>query len=96
MALRDVASDLITSHDVGEKAYQLFVDSRLKKDMSFYEPLKKFQLKSFGSLKVKTKTKLANKETILKADYQLFSWMLLIASSREMHMKEVVLVTGEL
>lgn len=89
-APKSVVSDLITAQEQGEKAYQEFVDSRLKTGTSFYAPLKKLQLKSFGSLKVKTKAKSGNKETVLKADYQLFSRMLLIASSRKMDMKEVL------
>ena len=50
-APKSVASDLLTAQDQGEKAYQEFVDSRLKKGTAFYNPLKKLQLKSFDSLK---------------------------------------------
>ena len=90
VAPKDIENDLIRAHDVGEEAYQKFVDSRLKTGTSFYDPMRKVQLKTFGSLTVKTKTKFANKECVLRADYRLFSRMLLIASSRKMDMREVL------
>ena len=56
----------------------------------FHECLPKLQLKTFASIKKLPKKRLTNKETMLKADNRLFGHMVLVANSRNLHMRQVL------
>lgn len=89
-ASEDVKNDLLRGQELGSTAYNSFVESRLKEGKNFYEPLKKMKLKTFSSMREKKKTTRGNVETVLMADHQLFSRMLLLASTRKLDMKDVL------
>ncbi len=80
--------DLLTAHQQGETAYREFQE-RLEMGDGFYEPIKKLQLKNFGSMKKKIQ-KGTTKEVVLKADRRLFGNMILIAQNRKLEMGEVL------
>ena len=86
----DVAKDLLTAQEKGEKAYQEFQANRLEMGDNFFDRLPKMQLKTFDSIKKKNTKKLSNKVVVLKSDNKLFGQMLLVASSRKLDMKVVL------
>ena len=55
---------------------------------NFFSPIPNLKLKSFKKKNVKTKTS-TGKEIILKADKNFFSFMTIVAQSRQLDMKEV-------
>ena len=52
--------------------------------------MSKLNLKTFSSIKHSKKTKLSNKEVVLKADNKLFGHLILVASSRNLQIREVL------
>ena len=87
----DVKHDLIVARKK-EKAYDEFRKSRLEENASkdFYERQPKLQPKTFIDLKKSKKTKVPGKDVILKADRRLFGNMFLVATSRNLDMREVL------
>ena len=87
----DVVHDLLNARSVGESAYQIFQSDRLEKqNPKFHDTLPKHRLKTFSDVKKQRKTRLSNKETVLRADHKLFGRMLLIAASRHIDISEVL------
>ena len=88
----DVKHDLINAREKGGKAYDEFQKSRLDENAykDFYERQPKLQLKTFSYLKNSKKTKVPGKDVILKADRRLFGNMVLVATSRNLDMREVL------
>ena len=75
----------------GDQAYAAFQANRLEKQcQQFYDRLPKLQLKKFSTIKKQQKIKASNKETILKADNRLFGQMILVASTRNLNMQQVL------
>lgn len=75
-----IAEDLASAYQVGEAAYADFKTTRLESQpptVKFYDKLKKQKLKTFSALS-KTKKVANNKdtETVLRADRNLFAWMI--------------------
>ena len=86
----EISKDLITAHEQGNIAYLTFLEKRLdKQEIPFFDPLPKRNLKTFDNKKKVTR-KAVNKEIILKSDRKLFGHMLLVASSRQLNMKDVL------
>lgn len=92
VAPADVAQDLLEANERGRKAYEDFQQDRLgpERSIPFHERLPRLKLKTFSSLKEKKTTRTSNKQTMLKADHRLFGQMVLIATSRNLNMKEVL------
>ena len=88
----DIKHDLIFARKKGEIAYEEFQKSRLDENASrdFYDRQSKLQLKTFSDLKKEKKTKATGKDVILKADRRLFGSMVLVATSRNLNMREVL------
>ena len=85
----DISRDLLTAQEKGNKAYLVFQEKRLdKQEVPFFDPLPKLNLKTFDNKKKATR-KATNKEIVLKSDRKLFGHMLLVASSRQLDMKDV-------
>ena len=87
-----VKHDLIYAREKGGKAYDEFQKSRLDENAykDFYERPSKLQLKTFSYLKNSKKTKVPVEDVILKADRRLFGNMVLVATSRNLDMREVL------
>ena len=86
----EISKDLLTAQEKGNNAYLEFQEKRLdKQETSFFDPLPKMNLKTFDN-KEKATRKAPKKEVILKSDHKLFGHMLLVASSREVNMKDVL------
>jgi len=59
--------------------------------VKFHDTLKKQKLKTFTSMsKAKTIKKDKGEETVIRADRNLFSRMIIIAEIRQLHMQEVL------
>ena len=86
----EIIKDLSSAREKDERAYQVFVETRLKTGTSFFDKISKMKLKTFKDLRVKITTKVGNMETILKADHRLFGRMLLIALSRKLEIDPVL------
>ncbi|KAK3741541.1 hypothetical protein QZH41_002925 [Actinostola sp. cb2023] len=91
-ATPEISKDLLGAYTIGEQAYTEFKEKRIENESSqkFHDRLPKHNLKSFTNIKAKKKTKSSNKEAILKADHRLFGRMVLIATSRNLQMKDVL------
>ena len=93
MPSAEIRNNLLTAADKGHNAYHTFRQTRLESKnptKDFYERLSKLQLKTFSDLKKTKKTKVTGREIILKADHKLFGNMVLIATSRNLDMREVL------
>ena len=87
----NVASDLLKANEIGEKAYKEFHNDRIKsREKCFHDTLSKQKLKTFSNVNKSSVTKGKNKETVLKADHNLFGHMVLIATSRKLDMRAVL------
>jgi hypothetical protein len=92
-ATPDIAHDLLQANVIGEKAYSDFKQKRVgpNKSEKFHGTLSKQNLKTFSNLKEQRKTtSKSQRETVLKADHRLFGRIILIASSRNLQMKDVL------
>ena len=56
----------------------------------FHDKMTKTNLKTFSQIKRKSTTQRQAKEHVRKADRSLFGQMLIIAQSRQLHMKDVL------
>lgn len=86
-----VCSDLLNAKEKSESAFKAFKEQRLESETTsqtiFYDKLK---LKTLNSIKQTKKTKVSNKEVILKADNKLFVYIILVASSRNLSIQGVL------
>ncbi len=95
LAPPDVVHDIGEAHAIGEQAYQTFKEDRLEKDptkVKFHDKMKKQNLKTFLNIKRKQGDgKSQGKQVVLKADRNLFGHMVIIAQSRDLPIKEVLM-----
>ena len=92
LAPPDITADLLNAQTIGENAYQKFKVERLESDpptTKFHSPMKKTNLKTFTNLTKKKRIQSSGQTVILKTDRLLFGRMIVIAQSRNLHMKEV-------
>lgn len=81
-APREVASDLMKVHDIGQQWYSDFKDQRLEKDppsKKFHDPIVQKKLKSFSSLCKKKQVKSSDRVAMLKAERSLFGRIIVMA-----------------
>ncbi|KAG1655497.1 hypothetical protein GQR58_024494 [Nymphon striatum] len=94
VAPKEVVQDLCSAYKIGQNAYRVFREERLQNTpplKNFHDPLQKQKLKTFSSTLEKTHCKKqSSTETILKANRNLFARMILIASSRNLDMREIL------
>ena len=66
----DIAKDLIEAQDIGRKAMEDFINTRLvEKSVGFHNPIKRNKLKTFAAIEVKKKlTSLQNKFSQIRAE----------------------------
>ena len=90
----ELVNDLLNALKTGEEAYKTFRAKRIEPNPSlgkFHDPLEKQNLKTFSSMNKKEKdAKLAPKDLILKADHNLFVYMIITVQTRDLEMKEVL------
>lgn len=91
VASEAVATDLCDAYDKGRNAASSFIQTRLStNDVSFYEPLRKLNLKTFTSLTRTKSVKVGNQNVVLKADRNLFARMIVVAQARNLDLREVL------
>ena len=90
----DVTKDIMKAEEIGETKLQQFMGQRLSNDDNSqlcHDKLSKSKLKTFSAIKpVKRVVKIKEKETILKADENLFAHVILIAQNHNLHIKDVL------
>ena len=88
-----IKQDLLGALSGGEEAYSLFKTKCIHSEKSgehFFDKMTKMKLKTFTEIKKKSVTSVQAKEIVLKADRNLFGHMILIAQSRDLHMRDVL------
>lgn len=89
----EVAKDLLEAYRIGENTYQAFKEERLETDTpttQFHDKMTKKKLRTFSDIRMKPRKQGPAKETILKADRNLFGKMILIAENRKLQMRDVL------
>ena len=92
-APREIATDLKTAHEVGEKCYATFKEERMEKIpqvKKFHDPLKTNKLKTFSDMNKKKQVKTNERSIILKADRSLFGRIIVIAQGRNLQMDYIL------
>ena len=94
MAPTYVANYLLGAHQVGEEAYQVFKNKRLEEappTMKFHDKMTKQNLKTFSNVNAKKSSgRGITKELVLKAEIYLCGHMILVAQSRQLHVRRVL------
>jgi len=90
----DIVVDLLQAHEVGEKAYEKFKQESLEADpptINFYDEMKKQNLKISSHIKSnQTCGRAQGTQIVLKANINLFRYMILVAQSRALPIREVL------
>jgi len=92
-APREVSSDLIKAHDIGQQCYLDFKDQHLEKDppeKKFHDPIVLNKLKSFSSLCIRKQVKSSGRVAILKANRSLFGRIIVMAQGHNLKMEEIL------
>ena len=90
-AQEDVQKDLLRAEQVGKLPAERFIEERIKSnDVGFYETVKKNKLKTLTSMLATEKVAVKDKEVVIRADRDLFAWLLVIRETREVSMKDFV------
>ena len=92
-APRDIASDLMKAHKIGEQCYSNFKEERLEKDppaKRFHDPIPANKLKTFSNLCKKKEVKSSGRVIILKADRSLFGRIIVMAQGRNLKMADIL------
>ena len=93
-APRDIASDLMKAHEIGEQCYSNFKEERLEKDppaKQFHDSIPANKLKTFSNLCKKKEVKSSGRVIILKADRSLFGRIIVMAQGRNLKMEDILL-----
>ncbi|KAG1651285.1 hypothetical protein GQR58_027285 [Nymphon striatum] len=93
LATPDITEDVLHAHESGKKAYGAFKTDRLEQEppaRKFHDPMKKLNLNLTNLSVKKMKTTTHGKELVLKADRNVFAYMLLVAQSRKLKMEDVL------
>ena len=92
-APRDIASDLMKAHEIGEQCYSAFKCQRLDSDpptKKFHDPLVTNKLKTFNNLCKKKEVKSSGRVIILKADRSLFGRIIVMAQGHNLRMEDIL------
>ena len=92
-APKDIASDLMKTHEIGEQCYSNFKEERLEKDppvKQFHDPIPANKLKTFSNLYKKKEVKSSGRVIILKADKSLFGRIIVMAQGRNLKMEDIL------
>ena len=90
---KDVTTDLMKAHEIGEKCYETFKEERLQKIpqvKKFHDPLKANKLKTFSYLGKKKQVTSGGRTVVLKADRSLFGRIVVMAQGRNLQMEEIL------
>lgn len=87
----DITDDLLSARTKGDAAYEEFQQKRIQTGQTeFFDRLPKMKLTTFDNSQRTTTKKQTNKEQMLISDNKLFGHMLLVASSRNLNMQDVL------
>ncbi len=92
-APRNIASDLMRAHEIGEQSYSAFKSQRLEKDpptKKFHDPVVTNRLKTFNNLCRKKEVKSNGRVIILKADRSLFGHIIVMAQGCNLRMEDIL------
>ena len=92
-APKNVRDDLIHAKAKGEDACRSFRENRIETEepaLKFNDRIPKQKLKTFSDMQRSSGMKTTNREVMIKADQKLFGHMVLVASSRNLDMREVL------
>ena len=92
-AARDITSDLMKAHEIGEQYYSNFKEERLEKDppaKQFHDSIPANKLKTFSNLCKKKEVKSCGRVIILKADRSLFGRIIVMAQGRNLKMEDIL------
>ena len=79
----EVQQDLLHAKTIGEEKSSTFIQERIKSNnVPFNDPIKKNNLKTFSSMKVKKSIKVRDKNVLIKADRDFFGRMLILQEKR--------------
>ena len=96
----DVAKDLLEAHQVGEEAHQMFKKEHLEEappTMKFHDKMTKQNLMTLSNVNAKKASGRGTaKEVVLKAEINLFGHMILVAQSRQLHVRVLAHPLGPL
>eukprot|EP00794_Sanderia_malayensis_P006634 gene6634-biopygen5407 len=86
-----IKDHLLNAVTYGEEAMNLFCSERLGTNApkDFFDPLKRQNLQTFGTLRKRKVLKVNQKEVVLKIDRELFGRMVVIGQSTDIDLKEV-------
>ena len=87
-----VQEDLLHAHTMGTAALESFISNRLESNaVSFYDPIKRLNLKSFAEMKVKKLCKVKEKSVTITAERSMFAKLIVISEKRQsVSMKDVL------
>lgn len=82
-ASSEVQKDLLRAKEIGEQKSSTFIQERIKtNNVPFNDPIKKNNLNTFSSMKVKKSIKVKDKDVLIKADRDFFGRMLILQEKR--------------
>ena len=88
-ASEEVHNDLLNAESVGKTKWKEFIDNQIKKNsISFYDVIKKNQLKNFSTIKQVKKLNVNGKDVIIQAD-QSFARILILQEKRSISTREL-------
>ena len=86
----EIAHDLMNASKVGEETFEAFRTGRLENNtVDFFATMKKEKLKTFSDVYTK-KVTCKRKESVLKADRNLFGHIIVVAQTRKLEKKNVL------
>ena len=91
IAPRDIASDLMKAHAIGEQCYSTFKDERLAQPAKkFHDPITANKLKTFSNLCKNKTVKSSGRVIILKAYRSLFGRIIVMAQGCSLKMEDIL------
>ena len=80
--LNNLSSDSLNYDEIGNELYANFIKERINENLSVWKPMKRCNLKTFGSMRNSFKSVINNKEVHLKDEKNLMTRFLITARNR--------------
>ena len=91
LAPAEVEHDLIHAHEKGREAMVSFFRNRLlSSKINFYDTLHAMSLKTFSSLCKSTPVATGERQAVVRADWNLFARLAMVAQTRNLNMRQVL------
>jgi hypothetical protein len=79
-----VVHDLLEAQNIGENAYQKFLADRIQStSVLFYDPIKRFGLKTFTNMTIKKTIRLKERFISIAAERSIFGRLLVVGKNRD-------------